>query len=147
MPARCPFCSYVWESKVASPKKCPRCQRRLDKPEIAKPAEPAAVARSRGFVELSDLELYEQMRADGELDEDDEETGFVPRTEEEEDGYEAAKREEYLARGIPRMSADRRREYDYWEGAHSLMPIRTLIGIRKMAVNEARIRDAHGGKE
>ncbi len=28
----CCFCSYKWESRVESPKACPRCKRRFDYP-------------------------------------------------------------------------------------------------------------------
>lgn len=27
---KCPKCSYNWETKAENPKKCPRCQARLD---------------------------------------------------------------------------------------------------------------------
>jgi len=28
---KCPYCGYEWIPRVANPKKCPRCGRRLEK--------------------------------------------------------------------------------------------------------------------
>ena len=30
MTSTCTYCDYEWESKVETPKACPRCKRRLD---------------------------------------------------------------------------------------------------------------------
>jgi len=30
MKSKCPYCGYVWTPRVANPKECPRCKRRID---------------------------------------------------------------------------------------------------------------------
>ncbi len=37
--AQCKFCGYDWKSWLEHPKECPRCKRRLDRPENPKKGE------------------------------------------------------------------------------------------------------------
>jgi len=42
----CPFCHWDWRARVENPKACPRCKRRLDRPDnIKEPAQAEPVSR------------------------------------------------------------------------------------------------------